>query len=82
MIRPTYRIDILNTVDIVHDPSAPESFVNGIMEGMDYVVGEDDEIQQMQEDIKDLMHNTPKTQRKIAQAAAFRAFINKVALKQ
>ena len=72
---------ILNTVDIVHDPSAPESFVNGVMEGVDYVVGEDDEIRQMQEDIKDLMHKTPKSQHKIAQAVAFRAFINKLSLK-
>ena len=29
---------ILSTVDIVQDPSAPEAFVNGIMEGVDYWV--------------------------------------------
>mgnify|MGYP000474566281 CR=1 FL=1 len=28
---------ILNTVDIVQDPSAPDAFVNGIMEGVDWV---------------------------------------------
>jgi hypothetical protein len=28
---------ILTAVDIVHDPSAPEAFVNGIMEGVDWV---------------------------------------------
>jgi hypothetical protein len=28
---------ILNTVDIVQDPSAPSAFVNGIMEGVDWV---------------------------------------------
>jgi len=28
---------ILNTVDIVQDPSAPNAFVNGIMEGVDWV---------------------------------------------
>ena len=27
----------LNTVDIVQDPSAPDAFVNGIMEGVDWV---------------------------------------------
>jgi hypothetical protein len=27
----------LSTVDIVQDPSAPEAFVNGIMEGVDWV---------------------------------------------
>lgn len=28
---------ILSTVDIVQDPSAPDAFVNGIMEGVDWV---------------------------------------------
>jgi len=28
---------ILNTVDIVHEPSAPNAFVNGIMEGVEWV---------------------------------------------
>ena len=28
---------ILSTVDIVQDPSAPEAFVNGIMDGVDWV---------------------------------------------
>jgi len=28
---------ILNTIDIVQDPSAPAAFVNGIMEGVDWV---------------------------------------------
>ena len=27
---------MLNTVDIVQDPSAPNAFVNGIMEGVSY----------------------------------------------
>jgi hypothetical protein len=28
---------MLSTVDIVQDPSAPEAFVNGIMEGKDWI---------------------------------------------
>jgi len=28
---------MLATVDIVQDPSAPEAFVNGIMEGVDWI---------------------------------------------
>jgi len=28
---------VLNTVDIVQDPSAPTAFVNGIMEGVDWI---------------------------------------------
>jgi hypothetical protein len=27
---------LLNTIDIVQDPSAPNAFVNGIMEGVSY----------------------------------------------
>lgn len=29
---------LLKTVDIVHNPSAPDAFVNGIMEGVEYLV--------------------------------------------
>jgi len=31
---------VLNTVDIVQDPSAPSAYVNGIMEGVDWVLNE------------------------------------------
>ena len=47
---------ILNTVDIVQDPSAPEAFVNGIMEGVDWVwnngIIEAREIERMETEIK------------------------------
>lgn len=47
---------ILNTIDIVQDPSAPEAFVNGIMEGVDWVwnngILESREIEQMQTTIR------------------------------
>ena len=47
---------ILNTVDIVHDPSAPQAFVNGIMEGVDWVwnngVIEAREIERMETEVK------------------------------
>ncbi len=47
---------ILNTVDIVQDPSAPNAFVNGIMEGVDWVwnngVIEAREIERMETEIK------------------------------
>lgn len=43
----------LNTVDIVGDPSAPDAFVQGIMEGVEYYVGKDGRlIEQTIEDIK------------------------------
>jgi len=47
---------ILNTVDIVQDPSAPTAFVNGIMEGVEWVwnngVIEAREIERMETEIK------------------------------
>ena len=47
---------VLNTVDIVQDPSAPTAFVNGIMEGVEWVwnngVIEPQVIEQMETEIK------------------------------
>jgi hypothetical protein len=46
---------ILNTVDIVQDPSAPAAFVNGIMEGVEWVwnngIIEPQEIERMETEI-------------------------------
>jgi len=47
---------LLNTVDIVQDPSAPAAFVNGIMEGVEWVwnngVIEPQVIENMETEIK------------------------------
>jgi hypothetical protein len=47
---------MLNTVDIVQDPSAPQAFVNGIMEGVEWVwnngIIEAQEIEQIETEIK------------------------------
>ena len=47
---------MLNTIDIVQDPSAPVAFVNGIMEGVDWVwnngIIEAQEIEKMETEIK------------------------------
>ena len=47
---------MLNTVDIVQDPSASKAFVNGIMEGVDWVwnngVIEPQEIEKIETEIK------------------------------
>ena len=48
---------ILATVDIVQDPSAPEAFVNGIMEGVDWIwdngILKAQEIEQFETEIKE-----------------------------
>ena len=47
---------ILNTVDIVQDPSAPNAFVNGVMEGVEWVwnngIIEAQEIEKIETEIK------------------------------
>jgi len=47
---------ILSTIDIVQDPSAPDAFVNGIMEGVDWVwnngILEPQTIEEMETEIK------------------------------
>ena len=47
---------VLNTVDIVQDPSAPTAFVNGIMEGVEWIwnngIIESQVIEQMETEIK------------------------------
>jgi hypothetical protein len=47
---------LLNTIDIVQDPSAPNAFVNGIMEGVDWIwnngILEAQDIERMETEIK------------------------------
>jgi hypothetical protein len=42
---------VMNTVDIVGDPSAPDAFVNGIMEGTEYFMLDGKLVEQTVEDI-------------------------------
>ena len=68
---------ILSTVDIVQDPSAPEAFVNGIMEGVEWVwnngVLKPQEVEEMETEIK----NAP---RKVAYETSVREFKNFLSL--
>ncbi len=52
---------ILSTVDIVQDPSAPDAFVNGIMEGVDWVWNNGILKPQVIENMETEIKNTPKT---------------------
>ena len=67
---------ILSTVDIVQDPSAPEAFVNGIMEGVDWVwnngILEAQVIEEMETEIK----TTPKAFRPEVQIREFKNFLS------
>ena len=67
---------ILNTVDIVQDPSAPAAFVNGIMEGVEWVwnngVIEPQVIEQMETEIK----TTPKKHLYETQVREYKNFLS------
>jgi len=66
----------LATVDIVQDPSAPDAFVNGIMEGVDWVwnngVLEPQIIEQMETEIK----SAPKADLYETQVREFKNFLS------
>jgi hypothetical protein len=67
---------ILNTVDIVQDPSAPAAFVNGIMEGVEWVwnngVIEPQVIEEMETEIK----TAPKKHLYETQVREFKNFLS------
>jgi len=67
---------LLNAVDIVQDPSAPSAFVNGIMEGVEWVwnngIIEQRAIEQMETEIK----NAPRTDLYETQVREFKNFLS------
>lgn len=68
----------LATVDIVQDPSAPAAFVNGIMEGVEWIcengIFKPQEIEKIETEIK----RTPKAQLAEAQVRVFQHFLSKL----
>lgn len=68
----------LSTVDIVQDPSAPSAFVNGIMEGVEWVwnngILEAQEIEKIETEIK----NTRKEDRSLVEMREFKNFLSKL----
>ena len=67
---------VLNTVDIVQDPSAPTAFVNGIMEGVEWVwnngIIESQVIEQMETEIK----KAPRSDLYEVQTREFKNFLS------
>ena len=67
---------VLNTVDIVQDPSAPGAFVNGIMEVVEWVwnngIIEAQEIEKMETEIK----NAPRSDLYEVQTREFKNFLS------
>jgi hypothetical protein len=69
---------ILNTVDIVQDPSAHDAFVNGIMEGVEWIwnngIIERREIERIETEIK----NAGRTYSQDVQIREFKNFLSKL----
>ena len=72
---------MLSTVDIVQDPSAPSAFVNGVMEGVDWVwdngIIKAQDIEKIETEIK----STPRKDLQVAEIKAFKNFLSKLNLK-
>jgi hypothetical protein len=75
VVRPDF---ILATVDIVQDPSAPEAFVNGIMEGVEWIwengLLKPQEIEQYETEIK----RAPSMRLAETQMKVFKDFLSKL----
>jgi hypothetical protein len=67
---------ILATVDIVQDPSAPDAFVNGIMEGVDWIWNNGILEAQVIEDMETEIKNAPKAYSSAVQIREFKNFLS------
>jgi hypothetical protein len=74
---------MLSAVDIVADPSAPDAFVNGIMEGKEWIwdngLLKERDIQSFQEDIEDAYTTQRNRETKLMEVyASFMSKLGKV----
>ena len=72
---------MLSTVDIVQDPSAPSAFVNGVMEGVEWVWDNGLIRQQDIEEIETEIKSAPRKDLQVAEIRAFKNFLSKLNLK-
>jgi len=69
---------MLSTVDIVQDPSAPSAFVNGVMEGVEWVWDNGLIRQQDIEVIETEIKRAPRKDLQEAEIRAFKNFLSKI----
>ena len=72
---------MLSTVDIVQDPSAPSAFVNGVMEGVEWVWDNGLIRQRDIEEIETEIKSAPRADLREAEIRAFKNFLSKLNLK-
>lgn len=71
----------LSAVDVVHDPSAPSAFVNGIMEGVEYFYEGDAIVSKVSEKMHSQMQRMSLKEIAEKQASMFSKFLNEIRLK-
>jgi hypothetical protein len=69
---------MLSTIDIVQDPSAPSAFVNGVMEGVEWVWDNGLIRQQDIEVIETEIKRAPRKDLHEAEIRAFKNFLSKI----
>ena len=67
---------LLNTVDIVQDPSAPNAFVNGIMEGVEWIWDNGILAPRVIEEIETEIKTAPKKDQSVVQVREFKNFLS------
>ena len=67
---------ILSTVDVVQDPSAPDAFVNGIMEGIDYFIDNGVIKAQRVDEYREEVRTIPESRVADAQMKFFKDLLN------
>jgi hypothetical protein len=73
---------LLSTIDIVQDPSAPSAFVNGVMEGVEWVWDNGLIRQQDIEVIETEIKSAKRADLHEAEIRAFKNFLSKLNLKK
>lgn len=75
VVQPDFK---LSTVDIVYNPSAPDAFVQGLMEGHSFVWNTLEEDTQFKEKMKEKIKKTPSAKLQEEKIAAFEKFMNRI----
>jgi len=75
VVKPDF---ILSTIDIVQDPSAPEAFVNGIMEGVEWVWNNGVLVPEQIEEYETEIKRASKRNLTEAQLRVFKDFLSKL----
>lgn len=69
---------LVTAADVVADPSAPNAFVEGIMEGVEWVKINDTWVPQYLDETKKMIHCASKSQLQEAKLKAFQGFLAKL----